>query len=269
MKFLKVVFFLVILNGCAAKTVKIDQVVEANKNNSAKALEGGQKFRLDYLIHENSYSYSTFEIEDNHRYFQLLTENGKILAASEISIRTAYSPSIRECTLFPYHDDLDVSQCLLSFNARVLKSHDPKFVNELIKVNEVEKSKNENERTGAIAFSAILSPILVPVAILSSPLMIYDYKSSENQRKKFHLKLGENKNLKSYLQSLEPKYLSENNNSGTAYLESGVLNEPEVAFGFFDDNVIWIQRDPVWVCGGGFMFWGLKCTVGFHKDQHW
>ncbi|NMM42832.1 hypothetical protein HHO47_19100 [Pseudoalteromonas arctica] len=80
--------------------------------------------------------------------------------------------------------------------------HNPNFLTNLKSVNEEEKNRKNNGAVGAVVFATLLSPILVPAAILSSPILVYDYKSSENQKEKFHLRLSSNKGLENYLSNL-------------------------------------------------------------------
>jgi hypothetical protein len=267
--FFRLVFILFSLCGCASNTVSLYDINEAKNNSDFRPLNNQHQFRLDYLINQKKYSYSTYEIENKDRYIQLLTENGQLIASSEISSNQFFWPEIRKCTLFPYHSTLDVVECLSKFNLDIRNNNDPNLLSNLKILNKDEKSKNNDKGAGFIVFATLLSPILVPAAILSSPLLIYDYTSSENKKEKFHLKLGLNDGFKNYLSSFDSKFISKFNDNGTAYVASGILNEPAVAFGFINNEIIWIQQDPLWTCGGGFIFWGLKCTVGWHENKHW
>jgi hypothetical protein len=268
-KYSKLVFILLVLSGCASNTVSLKDINEAKDSHDFKTLSNSYQFRLDYLINDKKYSYFTYEIEDKDRYIELLTESGRLLASSEISRDQFYWPEIRECTLFPHHEKLDVVECLSKFNLNVKNNNNPNFLTNLKSVNEEEKKRKNNGAVGTVVFAILLSPILVPAAILSSPILVYDYKSSENQKEKFHLTLSSNKGLENYLSSFDSNFISKSNGKGSAYLESGIMDEPSVAFGYINNEVIWIQLKPSWVCGGGFMFWGLKCTVGWHEDKHW
>ncbi len=266
-RFFELVILFILVSGCASKTVRINDVIGATEENSSSVLKDKSSYRLDYLIDGKKYSYSTFEVKGKYTYFQLLVEEGKIVSSSEITLQALYSPEIRRCTLFPYHDQLNVQECLLQFNHSVLESNNPNFIDGLTKLNRSEKNKQNNGAMGTLLFAAILSPILVPAAVMALPLSVYDYASAEGRKQSFQLELGHNTNLDSYLASLDQKLVSKVGSSGTAYLESGIIAEPTLAFGFLENDIVWIQRNPRWTCGGGFMFWGHKCTVGKHNDD--
>ncbi len=268
MKFLSSFILILILCGCAGRGVPLNQVSGAIENSSTSNLDGQHQYRLDYFIHDKKYSYATFEVENKHRYFQLLVEEGKIVAASEINRDNLYRPTIRRCTLFPHHEDMDIQHCLSEFNSNVLQANNRNFLQDLSVLNSNEKNNKSDESVAAITFATLLSPLLVPAALMQSPILVYDYTSTEGRKKEFQLALGDNESLGEYLASLDPQHVSKFGDSGTAYLESGILNEPALAFGFIGNKLVWIQEDPSWVCGGGFMFWGLKCTVGEHDDDH-
>ena len=266
---LLLIALLLILPGCASKSITLSEMSEAYQEKELNRLEGLHQFRLDYYLNGKTYVYLTIEIKDQYKYAQILAEDSKIIAASVIEKWDFYSPEIRRCTLFPYHTDLDVSACLKDFTTAVQAVNDPDLINALREPDEQNRQKQSGALTGTVVMATVLSPLLVPAAVLQSPLLVYDYTSVEGRKEEFTLKVGPSANLDGYVNSLDSDYVSVSGNSGTAYLESGIMNEPALAFGFEGDNLLWVQTKPRWVCGGGFMFWGLKCTVGRHDDKHW
>lgn len=268
MKLVITIFFAMALFACSSSTVEIEHVNKALSSQQAEALENFATYRLDYLHEGKTFTYFTFEVAGKYRYFELLSENGRIVAASEIGRGQHYWPTLRECTLFPQHDNLDVSTCFERFNIRTIEATDPDLLQKLTRSNDKLSGQSQQEATGTAVFAALLSPLLIPAALISSPLMISDGMSSQKKRGTFRLALGPNDNLENLLGNLPSDNVSRNGNSGSAYLAAGVLGAPALAFGFMGNQIIWIQRNPRWSCGGGFMFWGNTCTVGSHGEAN-
>ena len=70
-------------------------------------------------------------------------------------------------------------------------------------------------------------------------MLIYDYNSSENAKENFKLTLGKNDDIQDYLATLDTEYTSSFNGHGSAYLPAGMLDEPSIAFGFINNEIIW------------------------------
>ncbi|QQD19507.1 hypothetical protein I6N98_06560 [Spongiibacter nanhainus] len=268
MRFVSATFFAAVLVACSSSTVEIEQVDNALASQQTEALENFSTYRLDYLHEGGIFSYFTFEVTGKYRYFELLSENGQVVAASEIGKGQHYWPRLRECTLFPHRDNLDVSACFARFNAKTIEATDPDLLQKLNGTNDELSGQFQQEAVGTSIFAALLSPLLIPATLISSPMMIYDSMSAQKKRGAFRLALGPNDDLEGYLKSLAPNNVSKNGNAGSAYLASGILGEPALAFGFIGNQIIWIQRNPRWSCGGGFMFWGNTCTVGSHGEAN-
>jgi hypothetical protein len=272
LKLININILLLTLLGCATSTIDESDISYLdNDNKYLDKVDGKHKYRLDYLVSGDTFSFSTYEIEGKSQYIQVLAKQGKVLAISQLfDVSKLYRPRIRKCTLFPFHSELDVEACFKDFNKATLALNDLNWLNKVQDVNISEEERKNRELTGTITISTILAPLLVPATLAVTPLLVGDYFSSKGTRKEFYLTLGENSNLPFFLQEVENQHKSEDNKKGTAYLASGVAIEvPEIAFGYIGNEIIWIQKSPSWACGGGFIFWGLKCTVGYHEDRHW
>jgi hypothetical protein len=259
------IFFIVYLlvSGCVSNNVQQNNIVEATQKGTLDALNGKHIYRLDYFIDDNSYIYATFEIKNKYRYFSILAKNKKIVAYSEITIKGLYSPDIRKCTLFPYPKGSNAKKCLSEFNVKTLNSNTLNLIEELTKLNQDEKSRRIQEKHESVASLVVFSPLVAPLIVLQAPLSAIEYSSEKSRKESFTLKLGHNANLKQHISTLNSKAISRFNSSGTAYIESGLFNTPAIAFGFIKNEVIWIQSNPKWSCGGGFIFWD-KCSIGVH-----
>ena len=268
---LSIIILIFYLVGCASNTIsESDTYSISTKDNSLGKLEHKHKYRLDYFVSGEPYSFSTYEINGRSRYIQVLAKRGEVLAISELTeVSKVYRPIIRRCTLFPFHPDLDVQSCFKEFNKSILEKNDPSWLNKIKPVNEAENERKNKEAFGTTVMAVTIAPIIAPAALIMMPVSLADAISSGGIQKEFQLTLGKNNDLSRMLQKLENEHKSELNNNGTAYIASGIVIEaPEIAFGYMGNDVVWIQKSPSWSCGGGFMFWGLKCTVGYHEDHH-
>jgi len=223
-------------------------------------------YRLEYSIEGERFTYSTYEVEGSGSLVQVLTDGTAVLAVSPLAdAADARAPAIRACTLFPVHGALDVNGCFAAFNAGVLAQNDTAWRQALTQPG-IARQQETRQAAGTLAgTAAALAPVIVPAAVLAAPVLVFDYLSAAQRREQFHLRLGVNPMLQSYLATFDDRAKSIVNGHGTAYVEAGVtLRTPAVAFGFQGDEVVWIQRRPSWSCGGGFMFWGNSCRIGRH-----
>ena len=269
MTYLRSMLFVLLLGGCASPGVDRQQVATAILEKSTRALAGEAQYRLDYLVSGKRYAYLTYSLAETGRYLQLLVENERIIAASAIDKVRYYWPALRRCTLFPHHDELDVNRCLDAFNREVLQQNDPAVLTTLWVNDAMALEADKLGAFGVATEAAMLAPLLLPVAVIASPVLVFEHAKTKGQRQNFTLALGQNKGLDDYVAAIDHRFVSERSGAGTAYLEAGILDQPAVAFGFDHSQVVWIQQRPYWVCGGGFMFWGVRCTVGEHDDKHW
>lgn len=215
------------------------------------------RHKLYYMVGGQHYLYITVEIEDQHKFIELLISNQRILAVSEITKNQHYVQDYRGCTQFPV--ETDAEHCLENFHTTLLKRHNNKMLETL---NKTPGSADpaEGQMVGLVVFGVLMSPILIPAMALQAPLYAYDYTSTNQTQQKFNLALGVNTALPDFLQNLDPKQVSRDGQQGSAYIAAGLLSEPVIGFGFKGNQVIWIYDNPSWVCGGGFIFWGQTCT---------
>jgi len=199
----------------------------------------------------------------------MLIKNKKIVSISKINRGEVFFPKIKKCTLFPAHAGLNVQHCLKEFSALMVSLDDPQWKKGIFNLNQSQRSPPDTGIYQTIGMALILSPILIPTAILASPFLMGDAISKNVTQSDFTLKLGKNNNLKEILKEIPENNKSSFNNNGTFYFASGIIiSSPIIGIGFEGESIIWVQRSPKWICGGGFMFWGNKCVFGKHNDKH-
>lgn len=220
-------------------------------------------YRLYYVVDGEHFNYATYELEDTGQWLQVLADATKVRAISALAnAQDAYAPDIQACTLFPYRESLDVNVCFSEFNSSLMAANDAGWY------QAAQQPQSGNESGSLIGTTLVLGPVIVPATVFAAPLWVFDYLSANAQRKQFHLQLGLNPALDEYLATIGERAKSLHDGKGTAYIEAGVtMQTPALAFGFQGDEVIWIQRDPSWSCGGGFMFWGNTCSIGKHSSK--
>lgn len=244
-----------LLCGCS-NTVTMKQIEQALSKQQLSPVIEQSRHKLYYMVGEHHYLYVTVEIEEQHKFIELLISNQQILAASEITKNQHYEQDYRECTHFPVKTGTE--HCLENFHTTLLKRNNNKILQTL---NNTPGSSDpaDGQMVGHVVFGVLLSPILIPAMVLQAPLYAYDYTSTNQTKQKFNLALGVNSALPGFLQNLDPKQVSRDGEQGSAYVAAGLLSEPVVGFGFKGNQVIWIYDNPSWVCGGGFIFWGQTC----------
>jgi len=272
LKLLIVISTLFAVASCAVNGInKEDIKTLSNAEGKIEKPEISNKhiYRLDYMFANDFFVYVTFLIKSSSQYIQMLVKNDNIISVSKIGRYEAFSPEIKRCTLFPTHKDLDVKRCLMNFTDKVVSLKDPSWAQDALKVDGSEEKSLDSDKQEAMVATTILSPLVIPALIVVSPLIVGDAISENETRENFKLKLGKNNNLQSVLSSIPKNNKSYYNDSGSFYFSTGVLlSTPAVGIGFEGDSVLWVQRSPAWVCGGGYMFWGNKCAFGRHDDNH-
>lgn len=239
-----------------SNTVTMKQTELAlSKQQLAPMIEQSRN-KLHYMVGDQHYLYITVEIEDQHKFIELLISNQQILAVSEITKNQHYEQDYRACTHFPV--ETGAEHCLETFHATLLKRHNNKMLETL---NNTPGSADpaEGQMVGYAVFGVLLSPILIPAMVLQAPLYAYDYNSTNQTKQKFNLALGVNTALPDFLQNLDPKQVSRDGEQGSAYVAAGLFSAPVIGFGFKGNQVIWIYDNPSWECGGGFFLWGHSC----------
>lgn len=268
MNILKILFIslLFTLNACAQHVISQTEIRDLSVNN-INSIQGKHIYRLDYMTSGELYSYATYELENKKQYIQLLIKQGSVLAIS--GTKRALYPNITKCTLFPFHPEVDVNDCLNQFNQAQLDANDSDLLNRIL-TNTDDSADSQNQKTlGPVFFTALFSPIIVPVAILSAPVYALEENLEDSKKQEFNLTLGFNEQLPEFLDTLKDKSKSEKGNAGTAHIESGIIMKmPAIAFGYIGSEVIWIQENPRPTCSGGYILWGMKCQFGKHDDDH-
>ena len=274
-KLLIVVSVLLAVISCTTGGLKQKDLENLHNTKTKKEkmeLNNSHEYRLDYMLGGDVFIYAIFLVESSYQYLQVLIKNKKILSISikKNNRRKAFFPDIKRCTLFPAHQELDVQGCLTNFNREMISLNDPQWSVGVLDLDKSEKDASQRGKYQLIGMTAILSPILVPVAVVAAPFLAADAISENVTQGNFKLKLGKNDNLKEILKKIPEDNKSSFNDNGTFYFASGiVISSPAIGIGFEGENIIWIQRSPGGMCGGGFMFWGNKCVFGRHDDWHY
>lgn len=265
MRLIKLITLSLLLSACTTHKTQFDSEKIVRFEDS-DLLTRSYQFRLDYLVNNKPYTYLTFEIKDTYRYFQLLLEDDSIISISEIKIGDMYFPEINRCTIFPIKPNDDVNGCFKAFNSKLLELNNSSLLTETISQNEIERKNNQNYEHGMLMIFGFLSPLLIPVAAINLPFWAIEDNVKSTQHEEFKLALGTNEKLETYLEQLDRDHVSRQGLIGSAYLEAGFFGAPSLAFGFEANRVTWIQMEPPYACGGGFLFWGNKCKIG-HLDS--
>lgn len=260
------------LFGCSTigiKTHDLSQLKVGKKYESVIDITSEKSlYELEYLIEQDIFRYQTLFVSDSYRYIEVLYRNNILLAYSAISYAEAAWPEIRKCTLFPPHDDLNVTQCLSDLNNSILTRHNNEMSQIASILDDKEREKVNDGKYETIGAAVILSPIVIPVAIIMSPFLIYDTVDENSTIDNFRYKLGDDySKLQPLINTIPSDEIHVSNGSGSFYVNAGSMDSPAIAVGIENNKIIWIQKDPIWLCGGGFIFWGMKCIVGDHDDE--
>lgn len=174
-----------LLCGCS-NTVTMKQTEQALSEQQLAPVIEQSSNKLHYMVGGQHYLYFTVEIEEQHKFIELLISNQQILAVSEITENQHYVPDYRECTHFPV--ETGAAHCLETFHSTLLKRHNNKMLETL---NKTPGSADpaEGQMVGLVVFGVLLSPILIPTMVLQAPLYAYDY-TSINQSSTAEISLG-------------------------------------------------------------------------------
>ncbi len=271
---LPIIFSVTLLQACSNNYIELSDIEDIEINDNLNIIISSNKhlYQLIYEVSGEKYTYSTYEIKDKYKFLQISTKGDDINSISLITLHEAYWPSIRDCTLFPYHENVDSEGCLRDFNSNIETMSSLQWKKEILATNQSLKETQKNETIGAYLMTGIVAvltaPIIIPVAVIATPLASTADSYSEREKDLFNIQLGETISDK-LISSIDQKYVSLINSTGTVFIYGNIFfGEETLAFGTFDSKVIWVQREPKWVCGGGFMYWGQLCVMGNHNDKH-
>jgi hypothetical protein len=257
------------LAGCATANI---QPSDLNALGSAPTVEevskiahGSPLYRLDYLAGGHTFIYETYEATDTGRYYGMLFQDAKLIAVDVTGRGGAYWPGLRACTLFPPKADLDVDGCFQKFNRTVEAA--AVEVAAGVTPDQAAKDRSANDKAGAIAEGTVetvlFAPILIPVAVVTLPVMGAAAAGDNSRRAALDVKLGDSyDDIRSRVEQYPDKYRSIMDGKGTVLIPGAVVPNAAAALGVDGGKVIWIDLIPNTECGGGFMFWGMTCKMG-------
>lgn len=275
-QFVLLTLFILSLIGCSSVSKnrldynQINHWFASQNPDAITSLPNNPLYLLEYTVNNQHYSYATYYVPDKYKAIQLLIREQILIAISvTVDDKVARNPELKKCTVVPLPPSLDVAQCLQQFTQTIIKAHDPNWRENLKQIDVNEHQRRQRTARFEAAQALIISPILVPFAIFSLPLMAFDSLDEDKENKKpIAVKLGHNPNLPELLRQLPNETQSIIDDRGSVFIE--VDDRPVTSFGFKGMQIIWIQKSPSYYCGVEIIKRGVKCTLGnyFHYNKN-
>lgn len=259
------------LVGCASEGFRPDALADASYGESVqdlKAITGSPTwYQLDYLSGGSTYRYESHTANGTAKIYGFLFKNDRLVAVQQLT-RPHYSSGLGDCAAFPPNLAVDTGKCLANFTTRFIKGALTLSAHRAVTPDAKLLAREHDEAMGAVAETAMLSPLLIVPAIVSLPVLGLENASASATRKSSRIRLGESyAEIQKYVEALPAKARIIRNGDGVAYVPSGIFGMPAAAFGIQDGKVIWITMEPNATCGEGFMFFGMRCWFGTHRNK--
>jgi hypothetical protein len=263
---------IVCLTGCASSGVHSTDLSKLGDKPTiedvTKIAHGTPYYRLDYLMGDQTFIYEMYEDSDSNRYYGMLFQGGQLIAVNLLDQHQAYRSPMFKCTLFPPTPGMDVEDCFRKFNAAVQANALELRSAAAPTDNHAGVSGQNGEAVGAVAEAVVLSPILIPAAVVGLPFLGAEKVSEQSARESLDVKLAEPyAEIQSRVEQIPERDRSVTNGNGTVFVPSDLTSIPAAAFGVQDGKVIWIDLAPRSLCGGGFMLWNKDCSMGDHGTR--
>lgn len=256
-----------LLAGCASSNIRPDDMSKLGaaptQQDVDKIAHGKPIHRVDYLVDGRGYSFEVYEASDTARYYQLLFQDGKLIAV-DLALGDA-GPA--NCMKFPASPDLDVEDCLRTENQDLqtasIDLHQPVTPDQAAQHGSgTETAETAVEGVTMLGMMAVIAPAVATLEVLSLPIMGVEAAGEKSAQGSIGVKLGDSyQAIQARVEQYPERDRSVKDGAGTVLVPSSFSSIPAAAFGVQGGKVIWLELDPPSECGNGFMFWGLQCNV--------
>lgn len=268
---LPLLIIVLMLTACSSVGIESSQVNSMHYGQNIDELniinEEKYLYRLDYLVDSDVFRFETHLLNDTGEYYAFLFENRKLVGVSRITHSDAYWPKIRKCTLFPANYDLDTNKCFDGFN-EVILNNSIVLPNERIGVVNRESLNELQKKSSEDTANTVMGVLyLAPAAVVIIPLAGYQMVTNKIKRKNFEVRLGDKySDIKEYIAMLPENTKDFRGANGSVYIE-GAFSYPIIAFGIYNNRVVWINMGPKVKCIGGMLGFGRNCLIIKNKDN--
>lgn len=256
-----------LLAGCATPNIRPEDISKLGaaptQADIDKIAHGEPLHRLDYLVDGQPYTFEIYEAADTAKYYGLLFQGAKLIAV-DVSGVNSRIPGPADCMLFPPKSGMDVEACLRTANQTLQAASVD--LSQPVTPDQQTLQRMKNESAGAVAegvtYTVLMAPIVVPIMAVMLPLIEVEKASEKSVQQSLSVKLGDSyQDIQVRVEQLPERERSVTDGSGTVLVPSSFSSIPAAAFGLQGGKVIWLQFDPPSECGGGFMLWGMQCTL--------
>lgn len=256
-----------LLAGCASSNIRPEDMSKLGaaptQQDVDKIAHGKPIHRVDYLVDGHGYSFEVYEAADTARYYQLLFQDGKLIAV-DLALGDA-GPA--NCMKFPASPDLDVEDCLRTENQALQTAsvdlHQPVTPDQAAQHSSgSETAETAVEGVTMLGMMAVIAPAVASLEVLSLPIMGVEAAGEKSAQGSIGVKLGDSyQAIQARVEQYPERDRSVNDGAGTVLVPSSFSSIPAAAFGVQGGKVIWLELDPPWECGNGFAVWGADCYV--------
>jgi hypothetical protein len=271
-------FILILSAGCASSNIRPEDMsrlgAAPTQQDVDKNAHGKPLHRVDYLVDGRSYVFEVYEAADTARYYQLLFQDGKLIAVDMASGYTRdFGPAT--CMMFPASPGLDVEDCL--------RTEDKALQDASVDLQQpVTPDKPARQRASGdtaatavegvtmLSLAAVFAPVVIPLEVLSLSVTGAEKAGEKSAQQSLGVKLGDSyQDIQARVEQLPERDRSVKDGDGTVLVPSSFGSLPAAAFGVQGGKVIWLELDPPWECGNGFGIWGADCHVRTQLPGPW